>query len=94
MRPRPVLSLGTREVGSLSPCFLIASAGAAHEGASDAALKMIEAAFPMGADGILFTIFRSAELVVRRHPERRHFESLELRPREWKKIFGAARASG
>ena len=94
MRPRPVLSLGTREVGSLSPCFLIASAGAAHEGASDAALKMIEAAFPMGADGILFTIFRSADLVVRRHPERRHLESLELRPREWKKIFGAARASG
>lgn len=94
MRQRPVLSLGAREVGPLSPCFLLATAGAAHEGAADTALRMIDTAFRMGADGILFTVFRSADLVVRRHPERRLLESLELRPREWKQILGAARASG
>jgi sialic acid synthase SpsE len=55
---------------------------------------MIEAAFKMGADGILFAMFRSAELVVRRHPERRLLESLELQERDAKRVLGAARASG
>jgi N,N'-diacetyllegionaminate synthase len=89
-----VLSLGAREVGAGAPAFLLASAGSAHGGSADVALRMIEAAFKMGADGILFAMFRSAELVVRRHPERRLLESLELSDRDVKKVLGAARSSG
>jgi sialic acid synthase SpsE len=55
---------------------------------------MIEAAFKMGADGISFCMFRSAALVVRRHPERARLESLELSPRDWKKVLKAAGSSG
>jgi sialic acid synthase SpsE len=94
MRRAAVMSLGTREVGAGAPAFLLASAGSAHGGSVDVALRMIEAAFKMGADGILFQIFRSVDLVVRRHPERRLLESLELSVRDGKKVLQAARASG
>jgi sialic acid synthase SpsE len=86
--------LGGREVGEGAPAFLLASAGSGHGGDADVALRMIEAAFKMGADGILFSMFRSTELVVRRHPERRRLESLELSERDWRKVLGAARSSG
>jgi sialic acid synthase SpsE len=94
MRRAAVLSLGTREVGAGAPAFLLASAGSAHGGSVDAALRMIEAAFKMGADGILFQMFRSVDLVVRRHPERRRLESLELSERDAKRVLQAARSSG
>jgi sialic acid synthase SpsE len=55
---------------------------------------MIDAAFKMGADGILFVMFRSQALVVRRHPERKRLESLELKERDATKVLAAARASG
>jgi N,N'-diacetyllegionaminate synthase len=94
MRRGPVLSLGARELGAGAPAFVLASAGSAHGGSAERALRMIEAAFKMGADGILFAMFRSSELVVRRHPERRLLESLELSAGEARKVLGAARASG
>jgi sialic acid synthase SpsE len=55
---------------------------------------MIEAAFKMGADGLLFQVYRAQDLVVRRHPDRKELDALELSPREWKKVLPAARASG
>ena len=94
MRRGGLLSLGAREVGAGAPAFLLASAGCGHGGSADTALRMIEAAFKMGADGIAFTMFRSQSLVVRRHPERKRLEALELSEREWKKVLGAAGASG
>jgi sialic acid synthase SpsE len=94
MRRAPVLSLGSREVGAGAPAFLLASTGTAHGGSADTARRMIDAAFKMGADGILFTLYRSQDLVVRRHPERRLFESLELRPQAAREVLGAAKASG
>jgi N,N'-diacetyllegionaminate synthase len=89
-----VVTIGTRPVGEAQSCFVIASVASAHEGSPDTALKMIEAAFKMGADGVLFQIFRSEDLVVRRHPSRRDLEAIELRPREWRRVLGAAKASG
>jgi N,N'-diacetyllegionaminate synthase len=64
------LALGARGVGDGHPCFVLAEVASAHEGDVDRALRMLEAAFKMGADGIKFQIFRAERLVVHRHPLR------------------------
>src|SRR6185295_16988989 len=93
MKPT-TLTLGTRGVGEGHPCFVLAEVASAHGGSVDAALKMLEAAFKMGADGIKFQLFRSELLVVRRHPGRKDFDQIELGPKDWKKVLRAAKASG
>jgi N,N'-diacetyllegionaminate synthase len=93
MRPA-VIELGTRAIGDGQPCFVLADVGAAHGGQVDVALKMLEAAFKMGADGIKFQVFRAERLVVRRHPSRKDFERVELSERDWRAVLRAARGSG
>jgi N,N'-diacetyllegionaminate synthase len=93
MKPT-TLTLGPRGVGEGHPCFVLAEVASAHGGSADTALKMLEAAFKMGADGIKFQMFRSELLVVRRHPGRKDFDQIELTQKEWKKVLRAARASG
>ena len=93
MRPR-TFPLGSRAVGEGQPCFVLAEVASAHGGSADHALKMLEAAFKMGADGIKFQLFRADLLVVRRHPGRKDFDQIELTVREWRKILRAAKASG
>src|SRR5262245_40026344 len=93
MKPT-TLTLGTRGVGEGHPCFVLAEVASAHGGSADSALKMLEAAFKMGADGIKFQMFRSELLVVRRHPGRKDFDQIELTQKEWKKVLRAAKASG
>jgi len=93
MRPKAI-TLGSRQVGEGAPCFVLAEVASAHGGSADAALKMLEAAFKMGADGIKFQLFRSDLLVVRRHPGRKDFDQIELTAKEWKKVLKAAKASG
>jgi N,N'-diacetyllegionaminate synthase len=88
------LAIGNRQVGDGHPCFVLAEVASAHGGSADAALRMLEAAFKMGADGIKFQLFRSELLVVRRHPGRKDFDQIELSEKEWKKVLRAARASG
>lgn len=88
------LTLGTRAVGPGQPCFVLAEVASAHGGSADVALRMLEAAFKMGADGIKFQLFRADLLVVRRHPGRKDFEQIELSARDWKKVLKAARGSG
>jgi N,N'-diacetyllegionaminate synthase len=88
------LTIGNRQVGDGQPCFVLAEVASAHGGSADVALKMLEAAFKMGADGIKFQLFRSELLVVRRHPGRKDFDQIELTEKEWKKVLRAARASG
>jgi N,N'-diacetyllegionaminate synthase len=87
-------SIGARQVGQGQPCFVLAEVASAHGGSADRALKMLEAAFKMQADGIKFQLFRSEMLVVRRHPGRKDFDQIELTAREWKKVLRAAKASG
>jgi len=93
MRPT-VFPIGARQVGAGQPCFVLAEVASAHGGSADRALRMLEAAFKMQADGIKFQLFRSELLVVRRHPGRRDFDQIELTAREWKKVLRAGKASG
>jgi N,N'-diacetyllegionaminate synthase len=87
-------SVGARRIGEGQPCFVLAEVASAHGGSADTALKMLEAAFKMGADGIKFQLVRADALVVRRHPGRKDFDQIELSAKEWKKVLKAARASG
>jgi N,N'-diacetyllegionaminate synthase len=92
---RPVrITLGTRAVGHGEPCFVLAEVASAHGGVADEALKMLEAAFKMGADGIKFQLFRADALVVQRHPARKDFDQIELTEKEWIKVLRAAKGSG
>jgi N,N'-diacetyllegionaminate synthase len=93
MKPA-TLSIGDRQVGEGLPCFVLAEVASAHGGSVDAALRMLEAAFKMGADGIKFQLFRADLLVVRRHPGRRDFDQIELADKDWRKVMRAAKASG
>jgi len=92
---RPVrIGLGTRAIGEGEPCFVLAEVASAHGGSVDVALKMLDSAFQMGADGIKFQLFRAETLVVQRHPGRKDFDQIELTEKEWRKVLGAARGSG
>jgi N,N'-diacetyllegionaminate synthase len=93
MRPR-TLSVSTRQIGEGQPCFVLAEVASAHSGSADNALKMLDAAFKMGADGIKFQLFRADHLVVRRHPQRKDFDAIELPEKDWHRILRAAKASG
>ena len=93
MRP-PTFALGSRTIGEGQPCFVLAEVASAHGGEADRALKMLESAFKMGADGIKFQLFRSSLLVVRRHPGRKDFDQIELSEKEWRKVLREAKASG
>ncbi len=88
------IRLGSREVGSTQPCFVLAEVASAHEGSVDEALRMLDAAFRMGADGIKFQLFKADRLVVNRHPGRKDFEQIELSDKEWRKVLSQARGSG
>ena len=93
MRPT-VLEIGERRVGDGHPCFVLAEVASAHGGKADTALRMLEAAFKMGADGIKFQLFRAELLVTRRHPGRKDFDQIELKEKEWRRLLKAARGSG
>jgi N,N'-diacetyllegionaminate synthase len=93
VRPTSV-ALGNRTVGEGGPCFVLAAMASAHGGSVQTALRMIEAAFTMGADGVLAEVFRADLLLARRHPDRREYERLELAPADWRRILRSARASG
>lgn len=88
------LALGGRLLGEGQPCLVAAHVGHAHEGRVADALRLIEASFQAGADAIVFSVFRTNELVVRRHPEREELLALELDDAEWGRVLEAARASG
>ena len=93
MRP-PTFALGSRVIGEGQPCFVLAEVASAHGGEADRALRMLESAFKMGADGIKFQLFRANLLVVRRHPGRKDFDQIELSEKEWRKVLREAKASG
>jgi N,N'-diacetyllegionaminate synthase len=93
MRPTTI-TLGSRQVGEGQACFVLAEVASAHGGSADRALKMLEAAFKMGADGIKFQLFRADLLVVSRHPARKDFDQIELTPKEWQRVLAEAKTSG
>ena len=93
MRPT-VFPLGTRQIGEGQPCFVLAEVASAHGGSCDRALRMLDSAFKMGADGIKFQMFRSDLLVVHRHPGRKDFDTIELTEKEWRKVLEDHYVSG
>jgi N,N'-diacetyllegionaminate synthase len=88
------LSLGPRLVGDGQPCFVLAEVASAHGGSAEVALRMLEAAFKMGADGIKFQLFRPDRLVVGRHPGRKDFETIALSEKDWRRVLREAKGSG
>lgn len=88
------IRVGNREIGGGQPCFVLAEVASAHGGDAGQALKMLEAAFKMGADGIKFQLFRADRLVIARHPGRRDFDQIELTEKEWTQVLREAKASG
>jgi sialic acid synthase SpsE len=87
-------TIGSRPIGEAAPCFVLAEVASAHGGQAEQALRMLEAAFKMGADGIKFQLFKSELLVVRRHPGRQDFDQIEIAPKDWRRILKTAKASG
>lgn len=54
MTDTSVLAIGTREVGRGRPCFVIAEAGINHNGDTNLAAELLDAAAEAGADAIKF----------------------------------------
>src|SRR3989344_9162097 len=57
------LYLGDRLIGEGQPCFLVAEAGANHEGKFEKAVELIDAAAQAGADSIKFQHYTAGKLV-------------------------------
>jgi len=57
------LRIGSRLIGDGQPCFLIAEAGANHDGKFEDAIGLIDAAARAGADSIKFQHYTAGKLV-------------------------------
>jgi len=68
MRPN-VISIGNFDIGSGSPCFVIAEAGVNHNGDVHLARQLVEVASAAGADAVKFQTFSAERLVTRITPK-------------------------
>lgn len=58
----PTISIAGREVGTNSPCFIIAEAGVNHNGSLESARQLIDIAVRAGADAVKFQTFKAERL--------------------------------
>ncbi len=58
-----MLSIGNKNIGYDSPCFIIAEAGVNHNGDIKLAKKLVDMALYAGADAVKFQTFKSEKLV-------------------------------
>jgi sialic acid synthase SpsE len=55
-------SIGSKQVGKNSPCFIIAEAGINHNGSLELAKKLVECAADAGCDAVKFQTFSAAQM--------------------------------
>ncbi|PIT92562.1 MAG: hypothetical protein COU08_01715 [Candidatus Harrisonbacteria bacterium CG10_big_fil_rev_8_21_14_0_10_42_17] len=59
------IRVGDKHIGGDAPCFIVAEAGANHEGIFENAIELIDAAKETGADGIKFQHYMAGKLVAK-----------------------------
>ncbi len=70
------IPIGSQQIGTNNPCFLIAEGGLNHNGSVEIAEKMIETVAECGADAIKFQTYTTKELFAPDHPEYDKFQKI------------------
>jgi N,N'-diacetyllegionaminate synthase len=94
------VKVGTREVGSGQPCYVIAEAGANHDRDLDVARRLIDVAADAGADAVKFQTYSGRALYSTKTPRFDYLGELGAKPahellddialpREWQPILAA-----
>jgi N-acetylneuraminate synthase/N,N'-diacetyllegionaminate synthase len=65
MKKIPELTVAGRKLGGSNPCFVVAEAGANHEGKFELATELVDAAVSTKADSIKFQHYRAEKLTAR-----------------------------
>jgi sialic acid synthase SpsE len=94
------VKLGTREVGTGHPCYVIAEAGANHDRDLDVARRLIDVAADAGADAVKFQTYSGRALYSTKTPRFEYLGELGAKPahellddialpREWQPVLAA-----
>ncbi len=64
-----ILNIGSTEISTESPCYIIAEAGVNHNGDLGTALELVHKAHEIGADCVKFQTFKAASVITKRAPK-------------------------